>query len=169
MLIQLRRVFQSPEVTREALRIIQAREESDRTRLAAERTQLDEQIGLLRTNASRLLQSSLGKADGHAFVTDELARMNQDLTGLEERLAAVNAEHDLLTREPTTHEALVHELNAFDRIWDELFPAEQTRLTRLVVERVTVMSDGIDLVVRTDGVDSVVAELVGGGIDYHRG
>jgi hypothetical protein len=101
-------------------------------------------------------------------VTDELARMNQDLTGLEERLAAVNAEHDLLTREPTTRDTLAHELNAFDRIWDELFPAEQARLTRLVVEKVTVMSDGIDLVVRTDGVDSVVAELVGGGIDYNR-
>ena len=111
----------------------------------------------------------LGKPDGHAFVTDELARMNQDLTCLEERLTAVNAEHDLLTREPTTHETLVHELSAFDRIWDELFPAEQTRLTRLVVEKVTVMSDGIDLVLGTDGVDSVVAELVGGGIDYHRG
>ena len=35
-------------------------------------------------------------------------------------------------------------------------------------QAVTVMSDGIDLVVRTDGVDSVVAELVGGGIDYNK-
>jgi hypothetical protein len=38
VLIQLRKVFQTPEVTREALRIIQAREESDRVRLGAERT-----------------------------------------------------------------------------------------------------------------------------------
>lgn len=66
----------------------------------------------------------------------------------------MTAEHDLLTTQPTTHDTLAHELNAFDRIWDVLFPAKQARLPRLVVERVTVMSDGIDLVVRTDGVAS---------------
>jgi hypothetical protein len=30
-----------------------------------------------------------------------------------------------------------------------------------VVERVTIMSDGIDLALRTEGLDSVLAELIG--------
>ena len=94
--------------------------------------------------------------------------MERTVEDLNRKLQMVTAELDMLERTPTTEARLLEELQVLDRIWDELFPAEQARLTRLVVEKVTVMSDGIDLVVRTDGVDSVVAELVGGGIDYNR-
>jgi hypothetical protein len=39
----------------------------------------------------------------------------------------------------------------FDRIWDELFPAEQARLVRLLVERVDVSDEGIRVRLRTEG------------------
>src|SRR5438876_11643483 len=46
----------------------------------------------------------------------------------------------------TVREALAD----FDRIWDELFPAEQARLVRLLVERVDVSNDGIRVRLRTE-------------------
>ena len=49
----------------------------------------------------------------------------------------------------------------FDRIWDELFPAEQARLVRLLVERVDVSDDGIRVRLRTEGLRDVVRELQG--------
>ena len=161
VLIHLRRVFQAAEIREPALRLIQEREESERVRLATERRELDEQIGVLRANASRLLQAGLAQQGPKGLVTDELAQLHADAEGMEQRLGVVNAELDQLLRAPTTDERLARELEAFDRLWDELFPAEQARLTRLVVEKVTIMSDGIDLALRTEGLDGVLAELIG--------
>jgi site-specific DNA recombinase len=125
VLIHLRRVFQAVEIREPALRLIQEREESERVRLATERRELDEQVGVLRANASRLLQAGLEQGGPKGLVTDELGQMNAEAEGLEQRLAVVDAELDLLLREPTTEERLACELEAFDRLWDELFPAEQ--------------------------------------------
>jgi hypothetical protein len=56
----------------------------------------------------------------------------------------------------------VHEaLEDFDHIWNELFPAEQARLVRLLVERVDVREDGIRVRLRTDGLRDVIHELQG--------
>lgn len=49
----------------------------------------------------------------------------------------------------------------FDRIWDELFPAEQARLVRLLVERVDVSDGGIRVRLRTEGLRDVIHELQG--------
>jgi site-specific DNA recombinase len=49
----------------------------------------------------------------------------------------------------------------FDRIWSELFPAEQARLIRLLVERVDVREDGIRVRLRTHGLRDVIHELQG--------
>lgn len=57
----------------------------------------------------------------------------------------------------TVREALAD----FDRIWDELFLAEQARLVRLLVERVDVSDDGIRVRLRTESLRDVVRELQG--------
>ena len=47
-------------------------------------------------------------------------------------------------------------------MWDELFPAEQTRILQLLVERVDVHADGLDLRLRVDGLRTLVADLRAG-------
>jgi site-specific DNA recombinase len=49
----------------------------------------------------------------------------------------------------------------FDRIWDELFPAEQARLVRLLVERIDVSDNGIRVRLKTEGLRDVVRDLQG--------
>jgi site-specific DNA recombinase len=46
-----------------------------------------------------------------------------------------------------------------DPVWDELFPAEQTRILQLLVERVDVQPDGLDVKLRVDGISSLVDDL----------
>ena len=46
-----------------------------------------------------------------------------------------------------------------DRLWAELFPAEQARIVQLLVERVDVGTDGLAIRLRTDGLASLVGEL----------
>ncbi len=49
----------------------------------------------------------------------------------------------------------------FDPLWNELFPAEQTRIIRLLVDRVDVGIDGVDIKLRIEGVSSLISETAG--------
>ena len=53
-------------------------------------------------------------------------------------------------------------LLGLDPIWDELFPAEQARILQLLVERVDVHPDRLDLQLRVDGLQTLVADLRAG-------
>lgn len=50
-------------------------------------------------------------------------------------------------------------LERLDPLWNELFPAEQTRIVQLLVERVDVSPDGVDIRLRTEGLANLVTDL----------
>jgi hypothetical protein len=50
-------------------------------------------------------------------------------------------------------------LARLDPLWDELFPAEQQRIVRSLVERVTVRPDGAEISLRVAGLASLVRDL----------
>ena len=50
-------------------------------------------------------------------------------------------------------------LAEFATVWNELFPAEQARIVQLLVERVDVQEDALEVRVRAAGLASLVAEL----------
>jgi site-specific DNA recombinase len=49
-----------------------------------------------------------------------------------------------------------------DPLWEELFPAEQARIVQLLVERVEIAEDRLDIRFRTDGLAGLVREF---GVD----
>ena len=65
--------------------------------------------------------------------------------------------HDTEVTEAEVREAL----EQLDPLWDELFPAEQARLVQLLVERVEIGEDELDIRIRADGVSRLVAEVGG--------
>ena len=48
---------------------------------------------------------------------------------------------------------------ALEPVWDELYPAEQARILRLLIERIDVAPDGISVTLHAAGIRSLVAEL----------
>jgi hypothetical protein len=46
-----------------------------------------------------------------------------------------------------------------DPLWEELFPAEQTRIVQLLVKRIDLKTDGLELQLRTQGLGHVVQQL----------
>ncbi len=64
-----------------------------------------------------------------------------------------------LQAHPVSEQDVIDALERLDPVWDELFPAEQARIVGLLVERVEVHPDGIELRLRTEGLRSLVAEL----------
>jgi hypothetical protein len=56
-------------------------------------------------------------------------------------------------------------LQQLDPLWDELFPAEQSRIVALLVERVEIGTDGLNVRLRVDGLGSLAREMLTGGIE----
>jgi DNA invertase Pin-like site-specific DNA recombinase len=65
------------------------------------------------------------------------------------------ARDDTDISETEVRDALVE----LDPLWEELFPAEQSRIVQLLVERVDVAVDGIAIRLRSEGFSSLVSEI----------
>jgi site-specific DNA recombinase len=72
---------------------------------------------------------------------------------------------EMIARTWTATKGELHErevlglLTDFGSLWAELFPGEQARIMKLLVERVDVTIDGLEVRLRADGLASLVAEL----------
>ncbi|WP_248304682.1 zinc ribbon domain-containing protein [Breoghania sp. L-A4] len=53
-------------------------------------------------------------------------------------------------------------LQQLDPLWDELFPAEQARIVALLIERVDIGAEGLDIRLRVDGLHGLARELPAG-------
>ncbi len=63
--------------------------------------------------------------------------------------------------DPTLDEAKVSvAMLRLDAIWEQLFPAEQMRIVKLMVEKVIVSPDNMEVRLRANGVERVVLELL---------
>ncbi|WP_297778427.1 recombinase family protein [uncultured Roseovarius sp.] len=51
-------------------------------------------------------------------------------------------------------------LTRLDPLWDELFPAEQARIATLLVERIDIGTDGLDVRLRMDGLTGLAREMM---------
>ncbi len=69
--------------------------------------------------------------------------------------AAVNPGGESLVPE----REVVASICAFAPLWDELFPVEQARILRLLVERVDVAPDRIEVRLRAEGLQTLVEQL----------
>jgi site-specific DNA recombinase len=54
---------------------------------------------------------------------------------------------------------VVTRISEFAPLWDELFPAEQSRIVRLLVERIDLSTDGMQVRLRAEGLQTLVEEL----------
>jgi DNA invertase Pin-like site-specific DNA recombinase len=57
-----------------------------------------------------------------------------------------------------TEDDAIQTIAALDPLWDELFPLEQARVIRLLVDTVTVMPEALQVSLRAQGLHSLIAE-----------
>ena len=55
--------------------------------------------------------------------------------------------------------AVIEALRQFDGLWAALFPAEQARIVRLLIDRVTVSSQGLAVDLRNNGIATLVRDM----------
>ncbi|UOM36620.1 recombinase family protein [Acuticoccus sp. I52.16.1] len=56
-------------------------------------------------------------------------------------------------------------LHQLDPTWDELFPAEQVRIVALLVERIDIGTEGLNVQLRVDGLVGLAREMLAGDMD----
>lgn len=56
-------------------------------------------------------------------------------------------------------------LHQLDPLWDDLFPAEQARIVTLLIERVDVGTDGLNVRLRVDGLGGLAREMLAGHVE----
>ena len=67
--------------------------------------------------------------------------------------------------DPSLDEAKVAvAMTRLDAIWDQLFPAEQTRIAKLLVEKVIVSPNDLEVRLRANGIERLVLELQPAGV-----
>jgi hypothetical protein len=109
--------------------------------------------------------------------TIEVAVVNQlraiftspELAATTYRSARALAQEHGRTVDTTIRESeVVTALASIDPIWDALTPDEQARIVRLLVERVTVREDGLEIVLRVDGLHSLISDVyaLAEGLDH---
>jgi site-specific DNA recombinase len=150
---QLRGLFGSPEVLARTFRAAKERHLAEIERLRKEKAELEDRIRILGEMADRALRV---EADGDNVV---LNRVNADLADAEKRMAAVADNLAGLESRAVTERDIIDALERLDPVWDELFPAEQERIVRLLVERVDVGSEGLAIRIRANGLRTLVTEV----------
>jgi site-specific DNA recombinase len=93
-------------------------------------------------------------AEIEAAVVDQLRIMLRSPEVIVATWRAARTEVDGLSED-----AVRDALERLDPVWDELFPAEQSRIVQLLVARVDVGTDGLDINLRTNGLASVFEQL----------
>ena len=176
VMIQLKRIFQAPEIIGETVERVRAKERDEREKLERKRGDLTREVNTLRANAAKMVSQTgfpgrPGRVGpGGSFIAEELARMEGQVEILEKELEGVNSDLEaILSIQPTTPMDLTAELATLSSLWDELFPKEKERIISLLIDKVVVTAHGIDLAIRADGLQSIKAELTGReGINHAR-
>ena len=152
---QLRSIFRSPEMVAQTYRATRELEAEELERLRSERPELESRLAELKQTASRLLDSGASDRD----TTDEIRRTNEEFINTQHRLQNVDDEIQGMQARLVSERDVAECLRRLDPIWDELFPLEQSRIVQLLIERVTISTDGMNIRIRGNGLHSLVSEM----------
>jgi site-specific DNA recombinase len=157
----LQSVFRSPDVTAKTVRAMQEQALQQQEELRGQREPLENRLAELRKTIRTLVQAG-GKEGG--ALADELRRLNDEYSAAEQRLAEVDSQIAAGDDLPGQDE-VIEALRNMDLLWADLFPAEQHRIARLLVDQVVLNPDGLTIRLRANGLRDLVAEVNAGSID----
>ena len=130
---QIQLLSQDPAFVMRAVAEAEARAEAERTELDKERQALEQGLAGW-TKDSRTLATGKGAKD--QSVLARLADLQEVIQNGKRRLAELREQRAALQRQRLTERQVTTALVSLEPFWDSLSAVEQTRLVRLVVERI---------------------------------
>jgi site-specific DNA recombinase len=136
VLEQLGAIFRTPTMLADVYFKVKGMEEEYHRELAGKAAALEKRMEDQKTNMD---------AAGMRETATELFPLKKQL---QEWNKSVAAEQDIFTAFEDIH-----------TLWEELFPLEKEELIRLLIQKIEVRADGLDIEFKADGISSLVSEL----------
>jgi site-specific DNA recombinase len=102
---------------------------------------------------------SIAASEVEALVLGQVRRLLASPELVARTIIAVRQENGAAEDTKLEEGDVIEALGALEPVWDELYPAEQGRILRLLIERIDVAADGISMTLHAAGIRSLVAEL----------
>ena len=114
------------------------REQSDRrmAELEVQRLGQERELKQLYSSVEKLVRSAGWDSSNGRSTTDQLADLQDRIRRAEQRITAIREEVIALEREAVGEGELSQALAHFDPVWESLSPREQSRIIRVLVERI---------------------------------
>jgi site-specific DNA recombinase len=102
---------------------------------------------------------SIAASEVEGLVLGQVRRLLASPELVARTISAVRRENGAAEDTELEEGDVIEALGALEPVWDELYPAEQARIMRLLVERLDVAPDGISVTLHAAGIRSLVVEL----------
>ena len=102
---------------------------------------------------------SMAASEVEGLVLGQVRRLLASPELVARTITAVRQENDETEDALLDESEVIEALGALEPVWDELYPAEQARILRLLIERIDVAPDGLSVTLHAAGIRSLVAEL----------
>jgi len=154
---QLREILRQPDVIAQTFREVAA---SAATGLNPEQTARLEDLRTRRKQAETAIRSLLA-LDGQSgpFIQSELGRLNGELNTLNHSITELETTSPAAAHSAANLADVSAALQRLDSIWKVLIPEEQRRVLELLVEKIVVANNQIEVLFRADGIEQIVTEL----------
>lgn len=136
VLEQLGAVFRTPALVADVYFTAKKLEQAECERLAADKARL-------------LRELEEAKVSGDTLRMRDVAR----------ELINVSNQLKSWSEVPVTEQDISGAFKDMDSLWEALFPVERQRLIKMLIEKIEIREDGLDIVLKTDGMTSLVTEL----------
>jgi hypothetical protein len=103
-----------------------------------------------------------------ALVLGQVQRLLASPELVARTITAVSRENSSAGDSGLEESDVIEALGVLEPVWDELYPAEQARILRLLIERIDVAPDGISVTLHAAGIRSLVAELASERVSIDR-
>ena len=155
----IRGIGRNGAVIRETVARLREHVETRHRELTADQRILEREVKRLRSDIDAAVRDILKPGnEGKSEYVTRLSDLQDQVKVREDKIARINAEIDELEAQGVDEAELTQALGRFDPVWDELTPAERTRMIRLLVR--SVGYDGTDVFVNfhSDGIKELCRE-----------
>lgn len=148
---QLGAVFRTPSLMAQTFAKANELETSERERLVIEKQSCEREIFKIQSEITQLIDTDSSKKDEKI---ESVKNLVTKLNGIKEELIRVKTD-------PINEQDVAGAFGNIEELWELLFPAEQYRLMRLMIDSINVMEDSISIILKTDEMPSLITELSG--------
>lgn len=154
---QLGAVFRTPTLIAQTYEKAREFELQEHQSVSIKRAELEKRVVDVQAEMKKIMTAELTVLEK----AEKLRQNNEQIVELTRAIQEIAKREDALTIHGITEREISESFETMDIFWNDLFPLEQKRLIDQLVEVIEIRETGIDMVLNTAGMSSLILELAG--------